>query len=240
MAPRVAELSLHATGRNEIGRLRVVLACGADFSGGVFGGTESIVQDFASSPATNARTSIVIAGLAANGELPGRLYRRRFGTCEYPFVPVARGARDRRLPLRVAFATGIWKYRRVLRQFAPHVLYAHTAESAIALGIACPDAPIVMHVHGVDNPLALSRFIAARSWPVPYIYERTVFRPAARSALALLANLDDQQFGEFSRRYALHLSVPTRQVRAGVDASLFRPSEQRSARAALGLPLEDV
>jgi len=240
MAPRARELSQHATNRNENDRLRVVLACGADFSGGIFGGTESLVQDFASSPATSARTSIVIAGLAANGELPGVLYRRKFGTCDHAFVPVAHGARDRRLPLRVAFAAGLWKYRRVLRQFVPHVLYAHTAESAIALGIACPGVPMVMHVHGVDNPLALSRFTVARSWPVPLIYDRTVFRPAVRSAHGLLANLDDQQFGEFSRRYARHLRVSTRQVRAGVDVSLFRPSEQPSARAALGLPLGDV
>lgn len=128
----------------------------------------------------------------------------------------------------------------MLREFAPQVLYAHTAESAVSLGMACPGVPMVLHVHGVDNPLVLSRFAMARRWPVPVIYDRTILRSALHSAHAVLANLDDQQFGEFSQRYARSLGAPARQVRAGVDMSLFYPAERPAARAALGLPAGDV
>lgn len=215
--------------------LRIVLACAADFQGCLFGGTESLIEDLLRDPSTSARSKIAVVGLASGGEAPGRISERIIGGRVFNFLPVASARNAGRLPLRLIFAIGVCRYRAVIRGITPHVLYAHGAEGAIALRWACPNVPIVMHVHGTDNPLCLSRFSTARLWPLPALYDRLILRPALRDASGILANLDAEQLGEFRERYAGDTRVSVTQVRAGVDLELFHPTDCGFARVELGI-----
>lgn len=179
---------------------------------------------------------VKVVGTTSGPEALGRWQRRSLRGVAYDFMPVARMAPPGRapvVPLRLASFLGVALFRqRILR--AGDVMYVHSPEMAVPLGLGPRRKPIVMHLHGAANPLAASRYAWARTATLRRLYGALQRRVINTSTLVVSV---DQQGLQLARR-SLTENSKTRLALLPicVDQSLFHPGDKVPARSSLGLP----
>ncbi len=213
----------------------VVVLTASDYRGYPFGGTESLVGDLLSGWGDHKDYRITLVGLGRDPEMVRRWDVRRFGRSEYPYVAICAVRNPGRESVRFKFVRAMVKHGMFLRDLVPDLIYAHSAESARAAALIWRRVPIVLHCHGVYNPIRLSRFRIARGFGIPILYERMIYRPALRRAALVLVNGDQEQFREFTTTYRRALNGHAERVPATVDLTIFHPLDRARCREQSGI-----
>jgi len=151
-------------------------------------------------------------------------------------LPCGKGAK---LPQRLRFVLALIRNRRTLAELSPEVVYAHTPESALAMSLLLPRVPLVCHLHGVDNPLRLSRYRPVRSFPGPNLYDAFVARPAMMRAAAVLLTTDRKRADELIARQVPSERTKLYWMPSMVNLRVFTPVRDVEGRRALGFAKED-
>jgi glycosyltransferase involved in cell wall biosynthesis len=177
-----------------------------------------------------------VAGATSGREALGRWYWRRLRGVDYAFMPIVRmppPGRRPLLPLRFSSCLGVARFRsRILA--AGDVMYVHSPEMGLPLVVGPRGKPLVLHLHGAGNPLAVSRYPWARRGMMRRFYAILRRRVARGSSIVLSVDDDGVRVAEGlvatrERRPEIRL------VPVCVDEDLFHPGDQEAARARLGL-----
>jgi len=178
---------------------------------------------------------VKVVGAAVGMETLGIWQRRELGGVEYDFMPVARmlpPGQQPLVPLRLSSLFGVLRFRgRILR--AGDVMYVHSPEMGLPLSFGHRRKPIVMHLHGASNPLAVSRYGWARGAALQRSY-RALHRHVIRSS-RLVVSVDDQGLLLARRSLAAGNNTQLALLPICVDTALFHPGDKESARTSLGL-----
>jgi len=217
------------------GRAHVLCISASNYEGFPFGGTEALVGDLLSTFGSAADLRFTLVGVEEPASEVLRLSAKRVGAVQYPFYPLCTISNPPRGSVRLSFARSILTRRRFLRSLQANLIYAHSWEIARACALAMPDVPIVLHCHGVDNPIRRSRFGLARFLGVPFAYEHLVQRPAIRASRAILVNGDADQFESFLSKHRKGMTSQCVRIPAVVDRSVFHRRDQQECRRALGI-----
>ena len=210
--------------------IHIALVAPTDYSGFPTGGTASLVREIAS--ALRDRHGYRVSRIGLRSSQGGHAERTED---EGDRILVAGVNTRGLLPVRVGYLYGLRRSQHRLRKLAPGVAYAHNAESALGIDGVWPHVPVVLHLHGLDNPLGLSRFPVFRSQPFVRLYEHLVIRRALRIASRVLINVDKMQFEEFKARYSALLQAPPTRVTGMVTPGRFDPTDRLSVRHKLGI-----
>ena len=178
---------------------------------------------------------VKVVGTTTGSEVLGRWQRRRLHGVAYDFMPVARMSAPGRapvVPLRLTSFLGVARFRRRILS-AGDVMYVHSPEMGLPLGVGPFRKPIAVHIHGASNPLSVSRYAWARGDALRRLYGLLHRRVIASAALVMSVDEKGLQLA----RACLTSKAGTRLalVPVGVDTSLFRPGDKAAARASLGL-----
>jgi glycosyltransferase involved in cell wall biosynthesis len=215
--------------------VHVLVACASDFQDVPYGGTLSLVRDLLSGWASAPGWRFTLVGLARSRQEVALRAVREFGGAAIPFLPVSHVEPGTKGSIRLAFMQGLMRHRHAIRALQPDLVYAHAPEAARALGWVLKDVPMVLHCHGIHNPLHLSRYRLARSFGIPGTYDRVIYRPALAASSLVLVNGDSSQYESFVSRNLQYLGGSIRRMPATVDLALFHPTEREKTRAELGL-----
>ena len=213
----------------------VLVACASDFQDVPYGGTLSLVRDLLSGWSDEPGWRFTLVGLARpSGEMTSRGVRD-IGGGSIPFVSVGHVEPGAKGSIRLAFMRGLMRWRHAIRDLQPDLIYVHSPEAARALSWIVKDVPLVLHCHGIHNPLTLSRYRFARSFGIPATYDRMIYRPALAAASLVLVNGDASQYETFLSRNLQFLDGSIRRVPATVDLTIFRSVDRGRVRRELGL-----
>ena len=220
----------------------VLVACASDFQDTPYGGTLSLVRDLLSGWSDEPGWRFTLVGLARpSGGMTSRGVRD-IGGRSIPFLSVGHVEPGARGSIRLAFMRGLMRRRHAIRDLQPDLIYVHSPEAARALSWVLKDVPLVLHCHGIHNPLTLfhnpltlSRYRFARSFGIPATYDRMIYRPALAAASLVLVNGDASQYRTFLSRNLQFLDGSVRRVPATVDLTIFRSVDRGRARRELGL-----
>jgi glycosyltransferase involved in cell wall biosynthesis len=219
--------------------VHVLVACASDFQDVPYGGTLSLVRDLLSGWSSAPGWRFTLVGLGRSGQDLAPRAVRELGGVAIPFLPVGRIEPGARGSVRLAFMQGLMRRGHAIRALHPDLIYAHSPEAARALSWVLRDIPMVLHCHGIHNPLHLSRYRLVRSFGIPGTYDRMIYRPALAASSLVLVNGDSSQYEDFVSRNLQYLGGSIRRVPATVDLALFRPSEREKTRAELGLDVRE-
>lgn len=156
-----------------------------------------------------------------------------------PFLPVAyiaNSAERPLIPLRIRLYLGLKRHKGAVLRFAHSPLVADCPEALLA--VHDWNWPSILFVaHGVNNPLAISRYPLART--CASTFEKRLFKTLTGVDL-VLANADAESIGEFLKRGDGQLrKEKVVHFRTYCDTTIFRPAAQSESRRRLGIP-EDV
>ena len=211
----------------------VLVACASDFQDVPYGGTLSLVRDLLSGWSQEPGWRFTLVGLARTEREMTARAALEMGGGSIPFMPV--GYVEPRKSIRLAFTQGLMRRRHAIRDLKPDLVYAHSPETARALSWVLREVPLVLHCHGIHNPLKLSRYRLARSFGIPETYDRVIYRPALAAAGLVLVNGDARQYETFLSRDLQFLGGTIRRVPATVDLTVFRPTDRSRGRRELGV-----
>ncbi|HLQ66523.1 MAG TPA: glycosyltransferase [Candidatus Limnocylindrales bacterium] len=215
---------------------RILIAAPVDFAGYPFGGTGATIEEFLTALPASRTHEFTLIGITKNrGELSGR-HTRRIREKEFEFIPVAHVPVKSGMSRRVAYSLGLMRRRTELTRLDPDLAYAHTPEAAVALRYAVPNVPIVLHCHGTENPVRLSRFPAVRAGIFPLAYGRAIMAPAVARARAVVVTADTTGFDRFRQGWSMRLWSKFHRVPSMISTDVFYPQNKTSARARMGLP----
>lgn len=182
------------------------------------------------------KVDVKVVGTTSGSEALGKWQRRSLRGVAYDFMPVARMPPPGRapfVPLRLTSCLGVAIFRRrILR--AGDVMYVHSPEMGLPLGVGPHRKPIVTHLHGAANPLTVSRYTWARTATLRYLYRALQRRVINASALVLSVDEKGLQLAKTSLSVDSHTRLALMPI--CVDTSLFHPGDKASARSKLGLP----
>ncbi len=220
--------------------LRVALLAANDFCGFPYGGTAALVRDYLAARRDDDGCEITLVGLERWDTSNRDCRTRQIGRRVYPFVSVGTVRTPPGPSIRKTMTIGILKHASSIRSLRADVLYAHSPEIALALTLVCPRTPVVLHCHGVDNPMGLSRYRIARGSLFRRAYEELIFYPALRRSSAVLVNADGNDYSAFVARHSALGSSKFQRVIPTIDRSMFSPRDKQKARASWGLPPDVV
>lgn len=179
---------------------------------------------------------VKVVGATSGREAIGRWQRRSLRGVAYDFMPIARMSppgRTPRIPLRLTSLLGVARFRRrILR--AGDVMYVHSPEMGLPLGMGPGRKPIVTHLHGASNPLSVSRYAWARTATPRGLYGALLRRVINTSTLVL--SVDRQGLKLAAESLGDKNGATLALLPVCVDTSLFHPGDKTSARSDLGLP----
>ncbi len=206
-----------------------------DFQGHPYGGTASFVGDLLGGLDVPEDMKIELVGTTSDPDGVLRPSTRTFGPNRYSVTPIAVVGSPSRLPVRSVVALGAVRRAHAIRALGADVIYAHSPELARACQVAAPGVPVVLHCHGGENPLHLSRFRAARSLGLPQAYESGILRPALKASRAVFVNGDSDQMDSFVEHHRRFLPGEIARIPAIVDRRVFQPLDRATCRDALGI-----
>lgn len=141
-------------------------------------------------------------------------------------------AAPRVIPRRAALAGAILLKRDAIRRAAPNVQYAHSPELALAMSIANPEVPLVMHAHGTESTLKSSRFRLARGCFAAASFRALIEGPAYSRAAAVLVTADRARFDAHVEAMSPEIRAKCVRVPAMVRAESYWPPLSREPRRA--------
>ena len=166
--------------------MHVVVGAATDFGPELFGGIASYVLDLSSE--LRSHMDVTLLGISRT--------RGEGGTG--PAAGHLLFSADPRIPSnRASLVAAIMIRRHRIRDLSPNVQYAHSPEVGLAMSLANPDIPLVLHVHGTESTLRSSRFRVARSLPVDAAFGVLVERPAFRRAARIIVTADQRRYSTF-------------------------------------------
>lgn len=142
------------------------------------------------------------------------------------------GKQSKIVPGRVQTLIQLWQARSIIGEIQPDVLYFHQTETALPF-ISFGSCKKVLHIHGLANPLSVSRFPILRNKLFQNIYN-IMFNRVENCVDAIISvstpNTSDTNELQFSN------SRPFHYVPVCIDGNEFFPSDKLKARNDLNLP----
>ena len=215
--------------------MHILLSAMTDFKGFPFGGTEALVSDLLGAIELGKDSRVTLAGLRSTNAAEPDSEVLAFGRNEFRFLSLCSIPQPARLPIRLSMAAGILRNARTLRAMKPDVIYAHSPDVAAACSLVFRGTPLVLHCHGIDNPLVRSRFASARGRIVPAVYDMLIVRPALGASKRVFVNADTVQFDEYLKQYGRFFGGPVVRIPPVVDRAVFRPGDRVLERERLQL-----
>ena len=165
--------------------MRVLIGAATDFGAELFGGIASYVHDLTEE--WRSTLDVTLLGISGVARKPDRIGPRKILLSSTVKLPSN----------RLALSSAILMNRRQLEGLAPDVLYAHSSEIGLAMSVASPGVPLVMHVHGTESTLRSSRFRLARSRLASATYGSFVQLPSFRRAASIIITADERRYVSF-------------------------------------------
>ena len=217
--------------------MKIAVVAANDFDGFPYGGTSALLRDLLSRLSQAHDCDLLLVGLSKHGASRSMGSSRVVGGRAHPFVSLAAVREGGRASVRKAMALGILKNISWIREHRPDVLYAHSPEIGLMLAMKAPRSPLVLHCHGVDNPMDLSRYPFARTSVVRLMYEKLVLAPALKCPRRVLVNADPAQYALFLQHVGADRQRFER-VPPSIDSSLFGRSDRNGAREKWDIPTD--
>jgi glycosyltransferase involved in cell wall biosynthesis len=151
-------------------------------------------------------------------------------------MPVARMSPPGRaptVPLRLTACLGVARSRGKILG-AGDVMYVHSPEMGLPLSMGPARKPLVTHLHGASNPLAVSRYTWARLSALRRLYG-LLQRRVIKASQAVLS-VDEAGLRLSQTHRAEHDRSRRAIVPVCFDDGLFRPGDKAAAKSRLGLP----
>jgi glycosyltransferase involved in cell wall biosynthesis len=205
--------------------MHVLIAAATDYGSDLFGGIASYILDVTQElEYTDTVTLLGIAGAGRRCTSNGAA-----GVLLFPGGPSS-------IPRRAALASSILLRRGPVRRIAPDVLYAHSPEIGLALSVANPQIPLVMHMHGTEPNLRSSRFSIGRSTLAVASFDALIQRPTFARAASIIVTADTVRYAALLS--AMPLEGRAKYVRIPSMVNLKRYRRALPAREVDGKPLK--
>lgn len=216
----------------------IVLASDVDFDGFPFSGVLSLLKDYLTYLPADVAKRIVLVGITTQKDMVGKESQRQFGSNVYRFLPVAYVRPGSRGSIRLAYNLGVIKHYLTIRAIAPDVIYAHSPESGLFLRLLFPTKKVIVHFHGIENPIESCKYPVLRNSFLVGLYDFFAVRLLIYLANRVIINIDTERFKNFISRYneprAKFVRIPPL-----INVQLFRPTPKSEMRQQLGLAETD-
>ena len=212
----------------------IVLASDVDFDRFPFGGILSLLKDYLAYLPADVAKHIVLIGITTQKGMVGKESQRQFGSNAYRFLRVAYVQPGSKGSIRLAYNIGVIKHYLKIRAIAPDVIYAHSPESGLLFRLLFPTKRVVVHFHGIENPIETCKFpILSNSFLVG-IYDLLAVRLLIYLANRIIINIDTERFKSFINRYSSSNAKFVR-IPPLINTQLFKPSQKSTMRRKLGV-----
>ena len=179
-----------------------------------------------------------LVGMGDRDAVVGRWHRKEINGAQYWFFAVGRREMKAERPLvpaRLSFYLKLQRFRKEILALGCSHVFTQSPESLLAIS-RWGMGSLVFMFPGVENPLKISRYAAARMiWPM---FDR-IFFPVVRRADVLLACADEEAIDKLVQRSDGRISrdriirLPT-----CVDTQEFRPMDADALRVHLRIPTD--
>ena len=212
--------------------IRLVIVDQSDFVQVPLGGSTTFLRTVV--PHLSLRFELLLVGFSAE-DIPMRQPVRGY-LGDAVFLPIDKIGRLRSLiPSRLHTLLSLFLFRRQIERFRPDIWYFHQVDAAVPLtsvqGFRC------LHLHGLTNPLAVSRFKLLRS---PFFYK--LFQIAYSRVEKNMDLIISVSHPSDKAEHELKIDRPeiVHVIPVAVDTELFKPGDKERARQRLGLPSAQV
>jgi len=176
---------------------------------------------------------VSLLGRTSQAELIGRWTADYLGKARF-FGFGRIGERSKFIPGRIQTLHQLWQTKSMVRDLQPDIIYFHQTETALPF-IQFNSCKKVLHIHGLANPLSVSRFPLMRSGICQNMYN-AVFRRVERNVdLILSVSRPDPSD---NNELPLSKERPFQYIPVCIDGAMFAPADRLEARRRLGLPPE--
>jgi len=175
-----------------------------------------------------------LVGISTGAVPVGRWVERELGGRRFHYFAAARrdpSARRPWVPARLSFHVGLRRHRAAILSLGVRAAFVHAPETLLAVADWGLDG-LCVQLHGVENPLARSRYRWAR--PLAPFVDRRFFAALGRADV-VLASADEAAVSALVRRSGGLL--PRQRVRlfpTRFDPALFHPGPMEEARVKVG------
>jgi len=142
------------------------------------------------------------------------------------------GGKSRFIPCRIKTLSQLWQAKCFVKDLMPDILYFHQTETALPF-VQFHSCRKALHIHGLANPLSVSRFPILRTRTCQEIYN-SIFRLVERSVDLILSV--SQPEPSDSNELPLSKGRPFHYIPVCINGTLFAPADKIEARRKLGLP----
>jgi len=216
----------------------IVLASDVDFDGFPFSGVLSLLKDYLTYLPADVARRIVLIGITTQRDMVGKESQRQFGSNVYRFLPVAYVRPGSRGSVRLAYNLGVFRHYLAIRAIAPDVIYAHSPESALLFRLLFPTQKVIVHFHGIENPIKTCKFPALRNPLLVGLYDLLAVKLLFHLVNRIIINIDAERFTNFISGYNISKAKFVR-ITPLIDVRLFKPVQKSEMRRQLGLAETD-
>lgn len=142
------------------------------------------------------------------------------------------GKHSKFIPGRIQTLLQLWKARSIIKKLQVDVLYFHQTETALPF-ITYRTAKKVLHIHGLANPLSVSRFPLLRNRLFQSVYNLLFSR--VECSVDAIMSVSNPKLSD-SNELKLSTLRPFHYVPVCIDGNIFSPSDKQKARIELNLP----
>ncbi len=213
---------------------RIAWFSDVDFSQFPFGGILSLLKDYLKFLPAELADLTVLIGLTRTEEELGQHKVRLVGTKKFQFIPVAYIPDRFTGSIRFSYNLGIIRHYFTIRALDPSILYAHTNEIGLLLKLLFPRRRVIVHFHGLENPIATCKFPLLRRSPLVGLYKLLCMDLLIRIADKIIINIDSERYAVFvsshgEAAHKFHRLPPV------IDSTIFHPRDKTAMRRKLGL-----
>jgi glycosyltransferase involved in cell wall biosynthesis len=202
------------------------------------GGVLSLLCDYLTFYPRELADRTYLIGLTTEKNQSGRIIHRRFGGMRFRFLPIGYIPPGYRGSIRLKFLCSIVAAYPVLRALSSRVIYAHSNESAFLLKLLFPHRRVVVHFHGLRNPIWGGKFRSLRHSPLVKLYDLLCYDLLVKLVDTVAVNIDEKAFTELKARYQNNEKKFIR-IPPLVNTKLFHFRGKNEVRKAIGMTHTD-
>lgn len=208
---------------------RIVIIDQSDFISTPIGGSTTFLRTIV--PHLSNRYDVSLIGRTSLADQIGTWTSDYLGKARF-FGIGHIGKRSKIIPGRIQTLLQLWQARSIIKGLHADLLYFHQTETALPF-ITYHTGKKILHIHGLANPLSVSRFPLLRNKLFQNVYN-FMFRRVEHSVDAIISVSSPNPSD--TNEIKLTNSCPFRYIPVCIDGNIFSPSDKHSARIDLNLP----
>lgn len=212
----------------------LLICTGVDFQSFPFGGVISLLTDYLTFFPSAVAQKTYLIGLTTNILELNRLQEKTIGGQKYNFIPIANVAGNYSGSIRLKYNMALLKNYFRLRRLHAGIFYAHSNEIGLALKLFFPTKKVVVHFHGLENPVLSSKFKFVRYKLLACIYDLLCVKLLIKLADKIVINIDEENFVLFSAQYNKY-SHKFFRIPPLINENIFRVRDKAVTRGQLGV-----